>query len=119
MVLQGETIVCQTHCLTACDIPWKGSAALTTCWPYKVLVAPARSACGLGKSIVLSMQAVSSWPETMRMSSCGFNSVDQAAFAAEIDLCCHAVGRSSAQCAYARTRILDADAQGLSESSRR
>jgi hypothetical protein len=42
------------------------------------------------------MQAVSSWPETMRMGSCGFNSLDQAACAVEIDLSGHAVGRSSA-----------------------
>lgn len=61
----------------------------------RVLVAPTRSACGLGESIVISMQAVSSWPETMRMGSWCFNSLDQAAFAVEIDLSGHAVGRSS------------------------
>jgi hypothetical protein len=79
-------------------MPWKGSAALPTCSVglTRVLVAPTRSACGLVESIVISMQAVSSWPETMRMGSCGFNSLDQAACAVEIDLSGHAVGRSSA-----------------------
>jgi len=84
-----------------------------------VQVAPQRSAYGLARSVVHRVQAVSSWPETMCLDSRGFNSVDLAAFAVDIDRSCHAVGRSSAQRPCTRRRILDANGPGSSESSRR